>query len=63
MGITDDRDQFYRTAAAGLGVDYNVLRLRAVGVSGGLVTQAHGLLGTGGEFQPVGQGSQYVTHF
>jgi hypothetical protein len=65
-GITDTRDQFYRTTAAGLGVDYDVLRLRAVALvvsGGGFVTYARGLLGTGGELQPAGQGSRYFAHF
>jgi hypothetical protein len=65
-GITDTRDQFYRTTAAGVALHYDVLKYRALAVvvsAGGFVTYARGLLGTGGELQPVGQGSRYFTHF
>lgn len=66
VGITDTRDQFYRTTSAGLAVHYNVLQYRALAVvvtTGGYVTYSRGLLGTGGEAQPVSQGSRYFHHF
>jgi hypothetical protein len=66
VGLTDTRDQFYRTTSAGLAVHYDVLQYRALAVvlsTGGFVTYARGLLGTGGEAQPAGQGSRYFHHF
>ena len=61
-GITDQRDQFYRTTSAGVALQYDVLRYRAVAltVAGATcLTYARGLLGTGGELQSPGEGSRY----
>ena len=61
-GITDRRDQFYRTTSAGAALHFDVVKYRAVAltVSGGAyVTYSRGLLGTGGELQAPGAGSRY----
>lgn len=63
-GITDTPDQFYRTTSAGLTLHHDLLKYRALAVvlsGGAFATYARGLLGTGGELQPAGQGSRYFS--
>jgi len=49
---TDTRDQFYNSLAAGVNVDYDLLRYESLSFvisGGGFVNYSYGLLGTGGD--------------
>jgi hypothetical protein len=53
-GITDTREQFFRTTSIGINANYDLIKYKSVSLlltSGGFLNYSRGLLGTGGEYE------------
>lgn len=62
LGITDTRDQYFRSSTLDLSSDFDIIKYKAVSLfagAGGFINYSRGLLGTGGWPSERNNGSDY----